>query len=111
MGSRKGRLHGALCEFFEIDKRQSSVATEIRAGITTFLTMSYILLVNPQILAQVCRGGRQADRMALLFGMQAYSFLPEDDSCIITFELWNTHTYTHELVSLSRFPPFACAHI
>lgn len=49
----KARLHGALCEFFEIEKRGSSVATEVRAGLTTFLTMSYILLVNPQILAQV----------------------------------------------------------
>lgn len=53
MGAWKRRLHGAVSEFFEIEKRHSTVATEVRAGITTFLTMSYILLVNPQILAQV----------------------------------------------------------
>lgn len=63
----KRRLHGAVSEFFEIEKRHSSVATEVRAGITTFLTMSYILLVNPQILAQVSPrrkgwGGREGMR-------------------------------------------------
>lgn len=59
----KRRLHGAVCEFFEVDKRHTTVATEVRAGVTTFLTMSYILLVNPQILAQVrSRGvGRSGD--------------------------------------------------
>jgi xanthine/uracil permease family protein len=29
-----------------------NVRTEILAGITTFLTMSYILAVNPEILGQ-----------------------------------------------------------
>ena len=33
--------------FFEIDKRKSNVKTEIFAGITTFLAMAYILVVNP----------------------------------------------------------------
>jgi hypothetical protein len=47
------RLHGAVSEFFEIEQRGSSVAAEVRAGLVSFLTMSYILLVNPQILSQV----------------------------------------------------------
>lgn len=74
----KRRLHGAVCEFFEIEKRHSSVATEVRAGITTFLTMSYILLVNPQILAQVCRrlggrgGGRSVGERRFLLWWSAY---------------------------------------
>jgi len=42
-----------LKDYFLIDERGSTIETEIRAGIVTFLTMSYILLVNPQILAQV----------------------------------------------------------
>ncbi len=41
-----------LNRFFEIDQHGSSVMTEVRAGIVTFLTLSYILFVNPQILAQ-----------------------------------------------------------
>jgi AGZA family xanthine/uracil permease-like MFS transporter len=36
--------------FFEFDRHQASFRTEILAGITTFMTMSYIVLVNPKIL-------------------------------------------------------------
>jgi AGZA family xanthine/uracil permease-like MFS transporter len=36
--------------FFRISERGSTVATEIKSGVVSFLTMSYILLVNPQIL-------------------------------------------------------------
>jgi AGZA family xanthine/uracil permease-like MFS transporter len=42
-----------LDSYFEISKRRSSVKTEVLAGITTFLTMSYILAVNPGILGTV----------------------------------------------------------
>lgn len=37
--------------FFRIRERESTVATEVRGGIATFLTMAYILAVNPAILA------------------------------------------------------------
>jgi AGZA family xanthine/uracil permease-like MFS transporter len=40
----------ALDEYFKISERGSTMRTEIVAGITTFLTMAYILFVNPQIL-------------------------------------------------------------
>jgi AGZA family xanthine/uracil permease-like MFS transporter len=39
-------------KFFKITERKSSVRTEILAGVTTFLTMAYILAVNPGILSQ-----------------------------------------------------------
>ena len=38
-----------LKKLFEFDPKQTTVKTEIFAGITTFLTMSYILAVNPAI--------------------------------------------------------------
>lgn len=41
-----------LERFFGIRKAGSSVKTEVFAGITTFLAMSYILFVNPSILAE-----------------------------------------------------------
>ena len=41
-----------LDRLFQLSEHHTTVATEIRAGVTTFLTMGYILLVNPQILAQ-----------------------------------------------------------
>jgi adenine/guanine/hypoxanthine permease len=42
----------AIRTFFDIEKHGSSIKTELRAGLVTFLTMAYILLVNPQILSQ-----------------------------------------------------------
>lgn len=41
----------ALERWFHLRERGTTVATELRAGVTTFLTMAYILLVNPQVLA------------------------------------------------------------
>ena len=41
-----------LERFFGLKEAGSTVATEFRAGATTFLTLSYILFVNPQILSQ-----------------------------------------------------------
>ena len=41
-----------LERFFGIRKSGSTVKTEIFAGITTFFAMSYILFVNPSILAE-----------------------------------------------------------
>jgi AGZA family xanthine/uracil permease-like MFS transporter len=41
---------GGLDRFFKISERGSSVRTEVVAGITTWLTMAYILFLNPQIL-------------------------------------------------------------
>jgi adenine/guanine/hypoxanthine permease len=36
--------------FFGIRRTGSTVPRELRAGLTTFLTMSYVLFVNPQVL-------------------------------------------------------------
>lgn len=41
-----------LDRWFGISQQGSTVATEVRAGLTTFLTMAYILFVNPDILGQ-----------------------------------------------------------
>ena len=37
--------------YFQREDRQTNVKTEIVAGLTTFLTMAYIIFVNPAILA------------------------------------------------------------
>lgn len=44
-----GRL-ALLDRLFHLRDHGTTVAVEVRAGLVTFLTMSYILLVNPQIL-------------------------------------------------------------
>jgi len=41
-----------LDRIFGLREAGSTVTTEFRAGATTFLTLSYILFVNPQILSQ-----------------------------------------------------------
>ncbi|WP_232703046.1 NCS2 family permease [Halobacterium wangiae] len=40
-----------LADYFALDEHDTDVSTELIAGITTFLTMSYIVVVNPVILA------------------------------------------------------------
>ncbi|MDP8956556.1 MAG: NCS2 family permease [Actinomycetota bacterium] len=44
---------GGLDRFFHVSERGSNVRTELIAGVATWLTMSYILFVNPQILGSV----------------------------------------------------------
>ena len=41
-----------ITSFFELNVNKTSINQEIRAGITTFLTMAYIIVVNPSILSQ-----------------------------------------------------------
>lgn len=38
-------------QFFKLKEHGTSVRTEVLAGLTTFLTMSYIIFVNPEILS------------------------------------------------------------
>ncbi len=40
-----------LDNYFKVSERGSSVGTEVRAGVTTFLVMAYILFVNADILS------------------------------------------------------------
>ena len=39
--------------FFKITERGSTVAREVRGGLVTFLTMAYIIVLNPLILGFV----------------------------------------------------------
>ena len=52
LSKKKGVMSKALDSFFGISSRGSSIGTEIRAGISSFLTVSYVILVNPQIMSQ-----------------------------------------------------------
>ncbi len=40
-----------LDSYFQLTEHETNVRTEVIAGVTTFLTMAYIIFVNPQILA------------------------------------------------------------
>lgn len=46
-----------LSKLFGFDPSKHSIKTEVMAGITTFLTMAYILAVNPSIFANLASKG------------------------------------------------------
>lgn len=53
--------------FFRISERGSSLRTEVLAGLVTFATMAYILVVNPAILGEVTdHTGRTLDHGQLV---------------------------------------------
>ena len=45
-----GQSRSALDRFFEITERGSTLGREVRGGIVTFVTMAYIVVLNPIIL-------------------------------------------------------------
>lgn len=46
-GSRPQAGRSWLDRYFHISERGSTLAQEVRGGITTFMAMCYILLLNP----------------------------------------------------------------
>ncbi|MFC7323767.1 NCS2 family permease [Halorubrum rutilum] len=48
-------LSDALAARFDVESHGSDVRTELVAGVTTFLAMSYIIVVNPTILSNAIR--------------------------------------------------------
>lgn len=59
-----------LEKLFKLKENKTTVKTEIVAGITTFMTMAYILAVNPDIL-----GGAGMDPTAVLLATCLASFI------------------------------------
>ncbi len=59
-----------LEKFFKLTENKTDVKTEIMAGITTFMTMAYILAVNPNILS-----ASGMDKSAVLIATALASFL------------------------------------
>ncbi|HSR22758.1 MAG TPA: solute carrier family 23 protein, partial [Candidatus Eisenbacteria bacterium] len=61
-----------LDDFFKISERGSSVAREVRGGLATFITMAYIVVLNPLILGPAkdadghFLGGGSAPNFALI---------------------------------------------
>ncbi len=44
---------GAIAEYFKFAERGTDLVKEAKAGLTTFMVMAYILLVNPSILSNM----------------------------------------------------------
>ncbi len=52
MAQQSNALIGRIEEYFEFRKLGADWKTEVLAGVTTFITMAYIVFVNPSILAE-----------------------------------------------------------
>src|SRR5215471_10642916 len=50
--SKKTRWKDRLERYFEFDGLRTNWRTELTAGLTTFMTMAYIVFVNPSILRE-----------------------------------------------------------
>ena len=59
-----------LEKIFKLKENKTNVRTEVTAGITTFMTMAYILAVNPNVLSEA-----GMDRTAVLLATCLASFL------------------------------------
>ncbi|MFF3904622.1 NCS2 family permease [Streptomyces sp. NPDC001848] len=55
-----------LDRYFHISARRSTLAREVRGGITTFMAMAYILLLNPLILSGRDAAGDTLDQKAVI---------------------------------------------
>lgn len=66
-----------LKKLFGFDPAKSTIRTEILAGVTTFLTMSYILAVNPAIFKGLMPEGAvfTATALAAIIGCVAMAFI------------------------------------
>ena len=66
-----------LEKLFHLKKNRTTVKTEVMAGVTTFMTMAYILAVNPSILADA-----GMDPTAVLLATALASFIA---TCFMAF--------------------------
>lgn len=65
----QGGWQGAIARRFQFDFYQTNLRIEVLAGITTFMTMAYILVVNPLILSSAIFLNEPKD----LFGQIAFA--------------------------------------
>jgi len=76
-------------KLFKLSENKTTVRTEIIAGLTTFMTMAYIIALNPNILSNYRQGGDAlwngiflATCIASAIGMIAMAFLANKPFCL-----------------------------
>ncbi|MDY3007096.1 NCS2 family permease [Anaerococcus porci] len=61
------KTNGFLSRFFHLDENNTNVKTEVIAGITTFITIAYVLIINPQVLSspfEIMGDGQMAEKIS-----------------------------------------------
>ena len=87
-------------ELFHVSERKSTIGTELRAGLTTFLAMAYIIAVNPAVLsgagidagALACATCLGAGIMTICMGIFANPNTPLDAEAVSS--ICDLHGYT-----------------
>mgnify|MGYP000791406734 FL=1 len=87
-------------ELFHVSERKSTIGTELRAGLTTFLAMAYIIAVNPAVLsgagidagALACATCLGAGIMTICMGIFANPNTPLDADAVSS--ICDLHGYT-----------------
>ena len=90
-------LSAYLEEGFRLGAKDSSISQEVAAGVSTFLTMSYVLLLNPILLAKVGLDSKSAVLATAIassaatfisgfFGNLPFGSAPGSNLNIITFD-------------------------
>ncbi|MCZ4123813.1 NCS2 family permease [Streptomyces sp. H39-S7] len=65
-GSRPPAGRSWLDRYFHISERESTIPREVRGGITTFMAMCYILLLNPLLLSGPDAAGHKLSHAGLI---------------------------------------------
>lgn len=79
------KVHGIIEQYFQIPVRGSTIWKEIVGGTTTFLTVCYILVVNPKVLNVAgipIKDGGTVMKLApccIHYFLQRYAFCYADD--------------------------------
>lgn len=78
-----------LEKVFKLKENNTTAKTEVIAGLTTFMTMAYIIALNPNILTNYGQGGQPlwngvflATCIASFIGMAAMAFLANKPFCL-----------------------------
>ena len=100
-------------KIFKLKENRTTVRTEIVAGLTTFMTMAYIIALNPNILTGYGAGGQDlwngvflATCLASAIGMFVMAFLANKPFCLAPGMGLNSFFYT-VVLSLTALPAFA----
>ncbi len=62
---RKSGSDSAVDRFFKVSERGSTMSRELRGGLVTFITMSYIVVLNPLIIGSFSPDDAAAKRDVL----------------------------------------------
>ena len=66
-------LSDSLSSYFDFAENDTDLRTEVVAGITTFLTMSYIVVVNPSILVGIREGAEGGPKPGIIVQGATYA--------------------------------------